>query len=571
MQDMRDKLILGHLQDLGFSANDVQIIGDDVVFKDFHSDVVRGQLHEEGALIQNYGRDNHYHNYVYPDGLIPGFAQITIKKHTAGLYYSAENPVNTRINTISIPLAAIQSEGFSPQEFVDRINLTHDTHHTFRVSGSPPQMELTVDYSAARGKVPAEELLRGLLTELQPRIPHKADIKGPNYISHLGRLAHMLHASAMDQAMNRLTGAPNQEGYLLGLRDHVVSSPERPTMLKINKSVFRRWVEKEAREEQLLSRKVAANLNMDATNWVAVDLRQLRYPKERSLKFQAALARKDDPNNPPLYMSTTTGQHAFAMMIDFKNKTVFLANPLGTYDNFAEIVEQVKLISGCDKVVHVNTQPLAREGDIPFQDVCTADSVALAHMMQTYHAAYGTLKADCLNGQKLKTAEYVTRQGQEVRAPAPAMPPVDQKMSHTRYRESPAVSQDHSYSVLRSMPDDRLERQRPQKKATEMIERPKVAKELPEKIFVRKLNALRKQIVAENMSAEEGWVEATKLLERQKDYVSRDTKSGVRSVQYTADMGHRSIKKMVPEEAQIILDRLYAKKLAADDDNQYRP
>ena len=517
MQDMRDQLILAHLKELGFSEENVRITDSEIVFIDFQNEVERGNLKEEGTLIENFGNDNYYHNYVYQDGLIPGFDQITLEKYTDGPYYSAENPENTRIKTISIPLTAIHSQDFKPEDFVANINLTYGTTHTCRVVGNPQRMVLAVDYTSGRGKTPAEELLRGLLTELQPRIPHKGDIAGPNYISHLGRLAHILHPSAMDQAMNRLMRASNNDVRLLGLRDQVVDAPAHPSLLRIDKSIFQRWVDKEAREEQLLSRRVVANLGMNAKNWVAADIRAFRFPEERSEKFRAALAGKDDPNNPPLYISTTSGQHAFAMMIDFKTKTVFLANPLGTYDGFDEIVEQAKRISGCEKVVYVNTKPLVREGDIPFQDVCTADSVALVYMMQVYHAEHGDLGLGCLNEQPLKTAEYIT---------------------------------------------------------SEMVERHPVEENDSAKGFVDELHMIEEEMETQFMSAEsaeQGWEKATQLLGKQEDYISTDTRIGARSVQYSVDMGPRIIVKMVPEAAQIILDRLYAKKLAAGDDNQYRP
>lgn len=540
MRDMRDELVLDHLKFLGFDEASIQFTEHDIVFRNFHSDVVTSQLKQEGAPIPGKN-DTYYHNYTYPSGLVPGFEQIKVHKFTSGPYYSAYEPQNTRIQSLSIPFKALPTAFLERDRggqigydvFIANFNLMHGTSHT--VQSLNGQMVLTVDYTGGPGgSRTGEDLLKALIGELKPRVADKYDAKGPNYVSQLGRLTHILNLSAEDQAVNRLLGRQNEGTDLLALRD-VMDGSRQPTPLRINKRIFHRWLDKLAREEGLLSEKVVQNLNMNAKNWVAVDVRQLRNYSERNPKLQAALAGKDRPNNPPLYISTTNGQHAFAMMVDFRTKTVFVANPLGTYENFQEIIDQVKRISGCDKEIHVITNPITREGDIPFQDVCTADSVALAHMLELQQQA-GTLKRGSMNHEKLKTAAYVTQQPQlDKRDFLPR-----QHVSHRFYGSSSAGG-GHQTKLARKKLEDQL-------------------KEI--------LSSLSHG----DMTADEAWEQAVAVLEQQKNYVSTSDMRGHRSIEYTADTGDRVIKKTVSETAQINLDRLYAAKLQAEESQRcYRP
>jgi hypothetical protein len=56
-------------------------------------------------------------------------------------------------------------------------------------------------------------------------------------------------------------------------------------------------------------------------------------------------------------------------------------------------------------LVQVITKKLVREEDIPFDDVCTVDSLALAQMMMDQPS----LSEGCLNNMPLKTGYYVKR------------------------------------------------------------------------------------------------------------------------------------------------------------------
>lgn len=387
---MKDFILKQLLQKYGFSEQEFTINATEVVFNSFSLTVAPNQLNPEGQNIPG-SNDWNYHNYFYPDGLIPGWDKILIQRYVDG-------PYKNRLQHLSLPVASFKNNA---QEFLDKINLTYDTQHQFKLENN--HLIFIVDYESKRGIEPAIELLNGLLSELTPRIAHNDDIKGPQFVSHLGRLAALILAATVAQARAQLLENPTRTD-LLNLKD-TVSSLQNSQKLVINKADLYVELEKLAREQQLLVQLISANLKMKERPWMAVDLnllKNLKTNKSAQRLNEAIVTRKE-----PFYLSTTNGAHAFAAMLDFANDTLVLANPLGTYDNFAEVIQTLLTVSGCTKVIYANTLPLKRSGAIDFNDVCSADAISLAYMMMHTYQHHGVITSDSLNGQILQTENYL--------------------------------------------------------------------------------------------------------------------------------------------------------------------
>ncbi len=389
---MKDVFLRQFLRQHGFADNHVRITGDQVVISNFRGRISRTRLNPEGALMPGTS-DNHYHNYVYPEGLFPGYEQIQATRYPESHRYQG------RVQNITVPQTLFRD--FKPNQFVAMANLFDDATHTVRDDGAGNWV-FTPDMAADKN----EKLLNMLLDKLAPRMAYVDDFYGPNYVSDLGRLMPLIAVGAREQAARRLMGRETSID-LLQLRDELVDGAEAVSELRIDKAVFYRYLEKLAREEQLLARTVAHNLGMRKRNWIGVDADFFNRFERLGNDINAGKLRKSIAKKKPLAISTTTGGHAFAVFVDFEKNTIFLANPLGTYDGFNAVIDKLKQVTGCQNVVHSLTRQIQREGDIDFDDVCTADAVMLAHMLDQQHKRR-ELAEGSLNDKLLKTAHYLT-------------------------------------------------------------------------------------------------------------------------------------------------------------------
>ena len=346
------------------------------------------ELRVEGAPIPGK-QDSNYHNYVYLDGFISNLDKIEVAYYPEGHQYQG------RINTIKIPLSMYDNTG-------ETANVKYNTNHV--IQKNTDSVLITVDYSNKNGVTPANQLLDQLISDLQPRIASSDDIsQGVNYISDLGRILPLLGPGIQKEIKDMLLQG-RKDGHLLQLRDRVVHSADQVQnrFIELNINIFYSYIEKLVREEGYLTQLVRNYLKLDQKNWIFADQDLLNNFKKNtdanSEKLKLALQNKAEP----LFISTTTGNHAFAVKVDFHSNTLFLANPGEDTRNCDAVIEQLKQITGCTNVVCVITKTLVREEDIPFNDVCTVDSLALAQMMMDQPDA-------CLDNTPLKTGVYVRR------------------------------------------------------------------------------------------------------------------------------------------------------------------
>ncbi|BCA95881.1 hypothetical protein TUM19329_22420 [Legionella antarctica] len=301
-------------------------------------------------------------------------------------------------SSIKIPLCMYK-------DAAETANAMYNTQH--EIQKKTDSVIISVDYSSGSGSTPAERLLDQVIAELQPRIASSNDIsQRANYISDLGRILPLIVPGLQKEIKDFLI-RKSRTGTLLQLKDRIVDAPmqvkERYIDLDIN--IFYSYIEKMVREEGYLAQLVRTYLKLDQKNWIFADLDLLnnftKNTDTNAKKLKLALLNKTEP----LFISTTTGNHAFAVKVDFHRQTLFLANPGEDDRNCESVIEQLKQITGCIHVISVITKKLDREEDIPFNDLCTVDSLALAQMMMEHPI----LSEECLNNTFLKTGVYVNR------------------------------------------------------------------------------------------------------------------------------------------------------------------
>lgn len=386
---MRKLILKKILQQHGLKQDDVEIFDDRIRFK--IKDVNALELQQEGALIPGKN-DSNYHNYIYPEGFISNLEQIEVS------FYPENHKYHGRINVIKIPSSMYT-------DAAETANAMYDTQH--EIQRENDFVLITVDYSSSNGSTPADRLLDKVIAELQPRVASSDDISQRlNYISDLGRILPLI-VLGLQKEIKELLVRKSRNGTLLQLKDRIVDSPEQvqERFIDLDISIFYSYIEKLVREEGYLAQLVRNYLQLDQKNWIFADQDLLnnftKNTDANAEKLKLALLNKTEP----LFISTTTGNHAFAVTVDFQRKTLFLANPGDDARNCEAVLEQLKRITGCTHYVSVITKRLDREEDIPFNDLCTVDSLALAQMMMDQPS----LSAGCLNNTTLKTGVYVKR------------------------------------------------------------------------------------------------------------------------------------------------------------------
>ncbi len=423
---MKDKLLREMLRDYGFNEARVTITDTDVVISGFQQTVPASQLKEEGALIEGTA-DSYYHNYIYPEGLLPQYERITVAR-----YPDRDVARQGRVQSITVPVEVIYQNdpSFNIDEFIYLQNaINGESTHTGRLSEDGTAFIFIPDVNATYN----EKLLPGILQEIQPRIADNFD--GPNYVSDLGRIASLITVETISQAQRKLMGYGDVVTDLLDLKDKKTdSSIATVGTLCISKKAFYAQLEKMAREEGLLTKLVRKHLGMDTRRWVVADVELLRNYKNRTDSAARKLQNAMTDGEEPLYISTTTGGHAFAAMVDFKNQRLVLANPLGMYDALDNAVDALKEVTQCNTVIFANTIQLTRDGDVDFNDVCTADAIVLAYMLEEQYKR-GGVYAGCLNEQQLRTAHYLTSDVpcSDVTSPKDAEKDTSKKQSKVQY------------------------------------------------------------------------------------------------------------------------------------------
>ena len=492
--------------------------------------------------------DNHYHNYVYPDGLFPGYAHMQVTKHKAG------SSLDGRIDTIRLPLPSLLANLTDAQraadveqsmsEVVGNINWTSQfapTAHTVRITtGNPREVIFTANYNNEQGPIgqggkPGEELLDGIITAMVPRVANKADMHGPNTISALGRIAPCILVAAKKQLKDHLL-RPTQSNNdtLLKLRDRIIpqadkSSPASKT-LTIPAAEMALIFDKECREGQLLVRILENSFRQsEQANWIVVDsdffVNRPDHTRDiNAQKLSSSIENKTDP----LYITTTSGGHAFGIQVDFKSKTLFVANAAGDLSTLQNTIGLVQQATGCGKVVSVVNQPMKRDEHLPANDVCTADALAITHMLKTTNKPF---TEGCLNEHVLQTGTYL-RAGLA--------------------QEALQIERDHapSFTIWNDLAC----------------------------YLMNLLSGLNQNVKIQKETPENAWNQACKQL---KDLVDTGQWEGldesgllsaVNTVTYTAtymnDAGEEeTITPIVPVALQIALDELYARKLDSDNDS----
>lgn len=379
----------------GFKSSDFELFESKITFK--IRDVNQQELREEGSAIPNKN-DCYYHNYFYPAGFIANIEKIKIDLYPEGHRFK------NRIKMITFPVDLYKNPDNTAEIIVSTANLICGTQH--QIAQINDHLQITLDYSTGRGSDDTKYLLNQLIAGLEPRTADKDEIRaGVNYVSDLARIFPLILPEIKKEATQLLIN-PQGDKSLLQLSDRVVSSAEHVAIRAIELDIhfFFNYIEKMVREEGYLAQLIRKHLKLDQKNWFLADQNLLRNVMDTNnsneAKFKLALEKRQEP----LYISTTTGNHAFAVTVDFNKDTLFIANPGGDLSNCEEIIQLLKKITGYEKVISVLTKTLPRQDDIPFNDLCTVDSLVLAHMMMD---SPDSLSEGCLNNRTLKTGTLI--------------------------------------------------------------------------------------------------------------------------------------------------------------------
>lgn len=303
--------------------------------------------------------------YRDPNGLLIGDYQgIRVVKGEYG-----------RIQTITIPGSFLRPQGFQTDSiFVHAFNLRIDAPYEV-VNGNV--------VISLNGSTMAENFLANIIGELFEKFP--SEYGDTNYVSDIGKLGIFLRPYWQNQLKMHLLGR-TADIELLSLKD----GDKQLINLRIPRRAFIDYVNKKCREEQMLVRMIDQHLNIsNLPNFIVTD-------------YEGLQQRQFTDNGNPWYIATTTGEHAFAVVVDFSQQKLFVANPAGRCDNFDRILNLLKAKTNINDVEWANICPLTREGSIDIQDTCTADAYVLVDMMSKNQP----LSAGCLNGQPLKTEKY---------------------------------------------------------------------------------------------------------------------------------------------------------------------
>lgn len=363
------------LQKLGFNS---QILSDgSLVIPKFKRYAEQDLLKEEGAPFLDGEGD--YHNYVYPNGIISGFNKIEINKDEHNRIQSIvvprdclpQEPNNSDIESLIFQIQFVICEDCPPAITTDNGIVT-----------------IVLNGNSNSHKV-LDLLISRMVASAQEFNPEK------NYVSHIGRLIPIVVPYLSVQIRQNLLYGNGK----ISLLNILVDRMDKDEIdLVLPAELIKQYIEKICRENQKLVEIVDAHLQIRQTpNFMQIDADGIRNPTTAN-KIRSHVESKK-----PLYIATTTGLHAFAVMIDCNSSTLFVANPGDQVENFANILDALKDLSGCTKVVRANTTILERSDDIDINDTCTADALSLVCMMRQHN---GQLSEGCLNRQCLRTGEY---------------------------------------------------------------------------------------------------------------------------------------------------------------------
>jgi len=376
MKSLRLEMAQIELQQLGF---DVQIRSDDsLVIPNFKRYAEQHLLKKEGEPILN--SDSIYHNYVYPKGIISGFDKIQIQKRA-----------DDRIQSITVPRDCLPQD--EPNNlFIENLRqiivfILKETEDR-EVSEKDGNVTIVLNGDSHSDKV-LDFLINRMFASAQAFNPEK------NYVSHIGRLIPIVVPYLSLQLRQHLLYEKGDIGLLQILVDQ---EKEDEIDLVLPRELIKNYIDKICREEQKLVHIVDAHLQIrQMSDFMATDADGII----NQTTPNKIITHKESKE--PLYIATTTNMHAFAVMIDFKSSTLFIANPGSQNENLTDIIRQLKEISGCNEVVWAITKKLERSGDIDIDDTCTADALSLVSMMRQHE---GPLSEGCLNSQSLRTGEY---------------------------------------------------------------------------------------------------------------------------------------------------------------------
>ncbi|NDH08673.1 MAG: hypothetical protein EBY16_03505 [Gammaproteobacteria bacterium] len=315
-------------------------------------------------------------HYSYPNGLIPGFEKIRI-----------ERSQDTRIQSITVPIlpgyADIAHYQFMVGYFCqsDKVNVSEQNDAIkIELNGSTHSPKV-IDYFI------------GEILEKEP-----ADDSTTHNVSDIGRLFPFIRKYLITEIRKQLL---NENGDISLLERLVDTDIEQQINLKLPKQLIQYYINNQCREAQLLVKLINKSLRLnEMLDFISTDIDGLRTPKVLS-KIQECRERQGQ-----FFIATTTGEHAFAMMIDFSKSSLFIANPAGKCENFDDIISVVREISGCSKIVWANSQRMERGILIDISDTCTADAYVLVDMMRRKHQE-AQLSEDCLNNEVLRTGEII--------------------------------------------------------------------------------------------------------------------------------------------------------------------
>ncbi|HBB52417.1 MAG TPA: hypothetical protein DCZ80_00770, partial [Legionellales bacterium] len=318
MRSVRCEIAVAELNKLGFNA----VITEDggLSIQNFKLYAEKELFKVEGAPVPNSEnrKDNFYHNYTYPDGIICGWDKILIEK----IIIQGEFSNYSRIQAFTLPRDIL------PKESADIDNLSFMV--SFICNKDPGAIPVNVVNENVRINLDGHstyapqvlDYLIGLIT--QEARQYDSEI---NYISDTGRLIPIVIPYLKLELRKHLLTEKGDIGLLEILRDRDVNTSHSTIDLKLPPLLVKTYIDKICRNDGKLVSIVDRLLKVtEMPNFIATDLDGLK--TQANTKIINSLK----TNKTPLYMSMTTGGHAFAMMLDFENNQLFLANPAGPSD-----------------------------------------------------------------------------------------------------------------------------------------------------------------------------------------------------------------------------------------------
>lgn len=186
------------------------------------------------------------------------------------------------------------------------------------------------------------------------------------------------------------------------------SGDDFPRKIHFSAAMVQNAVEKEAKESFLLQEIMTPYLQLEqcsGNRHLIADIDAINNPNS---SFNKSLQNQSTP----LFISTTSGEHAFAVVVDFQNNRLIVANPVSTDASGGEIdqgvIDALQRRTGFNTVIKALTEPMpsGTEIQVGTQNVCRATALILSGMLIDRYKQHieKAFSEGCLNYQTNRVA-----------------------------------------------------------------------------------------------------------------------------------------------------------------------